>query len=629
MEMADPKMMAAAVWKYQEDCVVLVAQQVCNGRNVCGLDTCSEYFRCLTSDEFPVPPSICTNLRSPCKKRFLGMLLGLFNLAHAKRYTDPTLKMLKKNVNTLWENQDQIHGDLAKLYRMVNLSKTELGEHRRLLHKLDENAVTMRIQMDRVFDALGELQRQAIGQYLLTSAQIKLGTLQDGIHQYERAVTTLYDYLSAISTQTVTPAVLTPHQLRTVLRRVKEHILNQPKLALPGDPDTDVWSYYGYIRAIPAIVGQTLLVSLQIPLADVSTTLRFYRVHSFPLLDPHTQQQFSYELENPYLAIDANTDYYTLPAEAEVSLCVATRGKWCRLAQPMYTVDTSRHCVLALFLKQNALITKFCTIIHHQSTGMYAAQLQPRIWVVSLARSMLLRVECVTTGRDWHVLEPPYSLVSLPQTCYAHIGDSLFLPASTELSLTVNKTLVSTYPHLAFHAQYHPMSSFCLFKGLNKTVDEEVKALTTKLLEYDKLPMPQMTEKLHQLDYNYPKPFGIAEFFKSKYFIIGIVVAVVLLLLVGLGLACWKFPAFRMFCFSLCRWKKTPKPLPTPQPRHLRPVAVAEEGEPRKRLNLASSSSSSTTGSAGKGHRPPPAFGRVSAHRSARTLARSFDSDTS
>ncbi len=321
------------------------------------------------------------------------MLLGLFNLAHAKRYTDPTLKLLKKNVNTLRENQDQIHGDLAKLYRMVNLSKTKLGEHRRLLHKLDENAVTMRIRMDRVFDALGELQRQAIGQYLLTSAQIKLGTLQDEIHQYEHVVTTLYDYLSAISTQTVTPAVLTPHQLRIVLRWVKEHIL-------PGDPEADMWSYYGYIRAIPAMVGQTLLVSLQIPLADVLTTLRFYRVHSFPLLDPHTQQQFSYELENPYLAINAKTDYYTLPAEAEVSLCVATHGKWCRLAQPMYTVDTSRHCVLALFLKQSALITRFCTIIRHHSTGVYAAQLQPRIWVVSLAKSMLLRTECVTTGRD-------------------------------------------------------------------------------------------------------------------------------------------------------------------------------------------------------------------------------------
>ncbi len=68
--------------------------------------------------------------------------------------------------------------------------------------------------------------------------------------------------------------------------------------------------------------------------------------------------------------------------------------------------------------------------------------------------------------------------------------------------------------------------------------------------------MPQMTEKLHQLDYNYPKPFGIMEFFKSKYFIIGVVVAVILLLLVGVGLACWKCQAFRMFCFSLCHRRK-------------------------------------------------------------------------
>ncbi len=252
-------------------------------------------------------------------------------------------------------------------------------------------------------------------------------------------------------------------------------------------------------------------------------------------------------------------------------------------------------------------ITKFCTIIRHRSTGVYAAQLQPRIWVVSLAKSMLLRTECVTTGHDQRVLEPPYSLVSLPQTCYAHIGDSLFLPASTELSLMVNRMLILTYPHLAFHAQYHPMSSFRLFKGLNKMVDpEEIKALTTKL-EYDKLPMPQMTEKLRQLDYNYPKPFGITEFFKSKYFIIGVVVAVILLL-VGVGLACWKCQAFRMFCFSLCCRRKVQKPLLIPQPRLSRPTSTAEGGELRKRSSSVSSSSSSTE-LAGKGWKPPPAFG--------------------
>ncbi len=171
----------------------------------------------------------------------------------------------------------------------------------------------------------------------------------------------------------------------------------------------------------------------------------------------------------------------------------------------------------------------------------------------------------------------------------------------------VNKTLISTYPHLAFHAQYHPMSSFRLFKGLNKTVDpEEVKALTTKLLEYDKLPMPQMTERLRQLDYNYPKPFSITEFVKSKYFIIGVVVAVILFLLVGIGLACWKCQMFWMFCFSLCCRRKAQKPLPIPQPRLIRPATAAEGGEPRKRSSSASSSSSSSTELAGKGHRPPP-----------------------
>ena len=140
--------------------------------------------------------------------------------------------------------------------------------------------------------------------------------------------------------------------------------------------------------------------------------------------------------------------------------------------------------------------------------------------------------------------------------------------------------------------------------------------------------MPQMTETLRQLDYNYPKPFGIAEFFKSKYFIIGMVVVVVLLLLVGVGLACWKFQAFRMFCFSFCRrQKKSHASPPVPQPRLLCPASATEGSAPQKRSSSASSSSS-TTESTGKGQRAPPAFGRVSVHRSGPISAHSSDSDS-
>ncbi len=84
-----------------------------------------------------------------------------------------------------------------------------------------------------------------------------------------------------------------------------------------------------------------------------------------------------------------------------------------------------------------------------------------------------------------------------------------------------------------------------------------------------------------------------------------------------------------MFCFSFCRRKeKNQKPLPVPQPRLPHAASTAEGGTLRKRSSLASSSSSSTE-SAGKGHRPPPAFGRVSAHWSTRTSVHSSDSDTS
>ncbi len=74
--------------------------------------------------------------------------------------------------------------------------------------------------------------------------------------------------------------------------------------------------------------------------------------------------------------------------------------------------------------------------------------------------------------------------------------------------------------------------------------------------------------------------------------------------------------------------EKGQKPLPVPQPRLLCSASTAEGGTLRKRSSSASSSSSSTE-SAGKGQRPPSAFGRVSVHRSAQTSIHSSDSDAS
>ena len=50
-----------------------------------------------------------------------------------------------------------------------------------------------------------------------------------------------------------------------------------PRLALPYDPDQDIWSYYNIMRVSPIIMDDFLLLILTVPLVDQSLQMDLYK----------------------------------------------------------------------------------------------------------------------------------------------------------------------------------------------------------------------------------------------------------------------------------------------------------------------------------------------------------------
>ena len=74
-----------------------------------------------------------------------------------------------------------------------------------------------------------------------------------------------------------------------MLKKVKLDITSYPQLALPVDPDHDIWSYYILLEISPLVLDNLLVM---IPLIDKSLSLAVYKAYSLPIIHPKLKVAF-------------------------------------------------------------------------------------------------------------------------------------------------------------------------------------------------------------------------------------------------------------------------------------------------------------------------------------------------
>ena len=130
-----------------------------------------------------------------------------------------------------------------------------------------------------------------------------LATLHNGIHSVKTEILSILNQVSVISSQKLTPALLSPLDLISLLIRLETQMASHFRLTLPQWNSENIWYMYKFIKLQPFMMSDTLYIALHIPLVDKSLQFHLFRIHNVPLVHPVLKKSFRYSIQEEYLAI--------------------------------------------------------------------------------------------------------------------------------------------------------------------------------------------------------------------------------------------------------------------------------------------------------------------------------------
>ena len=103
---------------------------------------------------------------------------------------------------------------------------------------------------------------------LLTLADVdhRINQLHNGLKKPEADVAIVYNYISTLGSKIVTPMLIDPIDLKTILTNIQAVIPSY--LSLLNDPNPNIRSFYEFQEIHPLIYNETLIISLIVPLVD-------------------------------------------------------------------------------------------------------------------------------------------------------------------------------------------------------------------------------------------------------------------------------------------------------------------------------------------------------------------------
>ena len=156
--------------------------------------------------------------------------------------------------------------------------------------------------------------------------------------------------MSIHATNKLTPNIIDPSHLRQELIKIQSKLI--PTLALPEDPDTNIWHYYKFLTVAPMNHDNKLVLMINISLVDLDSRMTLYKIHNLPIFGPRIKKSLEYQIEGYNLAVTKDNKYATLLTDSEFITCTLAAGHFCSLSTGLYNTDNSKWCILSLYLKQ-------------------------------------------------------------------------------------------------------------------------------------------------------------------------------------------------------------------------------------------------------------------------------------
>ena len=172
--------------------------------------------------------------------------------------------------------------------------------------------------------------------------------------------------LYMLSLNHLSPSTISPKNLRELLIDIRNKL--PASMKLPADPVNNIWYFYNTITCNAYLDDHKILIVLSIPLLDDKESYEIYKIHNLPLSQHGTSTlkdkklglTAKYDLSVAALMINKERTKYALLSSNDFDACNNRYMPFCNPKSPIYQINLSKSCIIALFLKNVENVGKYC-----------------------------------------------------------------------------------------------------------------------------------------------------------------------------------------------------------------------------------------------------------------------------
>jgi hypothetical protein len=428
---------------------------------------------------------------------FIGSAASfLFGLA-----SEEDLESIRSGVRNLAKNQAGISHVLETSLTLLNVSRVQISENRQTLNtlignmgELDTHLKSLASYMDKqVFEITAFL--RVYLQIDLAMEEIKL-MIQGAILYSEQ----LKLQLNMLSLGRLSPSVITPTNLRSLLTEISNHI--PPSVTLPSDIDKNLWHYYETLTCSTVLDGNTILIIISIPLLDYSSKFEIFHMIHLPIPLQNTSDSSlvaQYRLESDTLAVNHERTKYVLLSAQEFMSCSQNYVSYCEIRSPVYPINLSKLCIIALFLDDTMKKQQICQSMVKPNFILPMAQyVSNGLWIVTTQFEIRFTITCYNAtllGSTSQDITAPVGLIELGQSCSASSDYITLTPyyrgVSKYIATDEIKALFNGYDSSNMQVWQPFLAAMPNYSGT--ALPSELKGMT-------EIPMNHLIEKLRNLE---------------------------------------------------------------------------------------------------------------------------------
>lgn len=195
------------------------------------------------------------------------------------------------------------------------------------------------------------------------------------------------------------------------------------------------------------------------------------------------------------LAINKERTKCVLLTTDETLQCMNPVTGFCSIKSPIYSVNTNKFCITALFMKSAELIGPFCQITVKMKTILPLAEyLSDGYWVITTNVNFRFSIVCRNSSTFSIDVKPPLQIIKLDMFCHA-VSKMLTLPAYFHKESNYN--ISDPFDKLMRNSEQF---KFNLWESFHENVPNyTVSNFATHFPNIEEIPMGHLIDKLKNL----------------------------------------------------------------------------------------------------------------------------------